>query len=267
MTMTVFVTGATSGFGDAIARRFARDGARVIAAGRRKERLDALRQDLGERVFPIVLDVRDRDAVFEAVAALPADFAAIDVLVNNAGLALGLEPAYEAKIEDWETMVDTNIKGLLYCTRAILPGMVQRKGGHVVNMGSTAAEFPYPGGNVYGATKAFVYQFSLNLRADLLGTPVRVTDIEPGLVGGSEFSKVRFHGDQGKADKIYEGADALTPEDIADAVHWVTTRPSRVNINSVAMMPVTQAFGPLAVKRSTSPDAPPAPPPPTSKSH
>jgi 3-hydroxy acid dehydrogenase/malonic semialdehyde reductase len=247
--MIVFVTGATSGFGAAIARRFAGDGALVIATGRRKDRLDALREELGERLLPVVLDVRNRQAVDQALASLPPEFSAIDLLVNNAGLALGLEPAHQASIEEWETMVDTNIKGLLYCTRAILPGMVERQRGHIVNIGSTAAEFPYPGGNVYGATKAFVYQFSLNLRADLLGTPVRVTDIEPGMVSGSEFSKVRFRGDQTRADQIYEGADPLTADDIADAVHWVATRPARVNINSVALMPVSQAFGPLAISR------------------
>lgn len=249
--MTAFVTGATSGFGAAIARRFAADGARVIAAGRRKERLDALRLELGDNMLPLVLDVRDREAVYAAVAGLPAQFAGVDLLVNNAGLALGLEPAHQARIEEWERMVDTNIKGLLYCTRAILPGMVERNRGHVVNIGSTAAEFPYPGGNVYGGTKAFVYQFSLNLRADLLGTPVRITDIEPGMVGGSEFSKVRFRGDQAKAETIYAGTEPLTPEDVADAVHWVATRPAHVNINAVSMMPVCQAFGPLAIKRNS----------------
>lgn len=252
MTNTVFVTGATAGFGAAIARRFAKEGARVIVSGRRKERLDALRQELGDRILPIELDVRDREAVYKAVENLPSEFAAIDILVNNAGLALGLEPAYQTRIEEWDTMVDTNIKGLLYCTRAILPGMVERKRGHVINLGSTAAEFPYPGGNVYGATKAFVYQFSLNLRADLLGTPVRVTDIEPGLVGGSEFSNVRFRGDDAKAAKMYEGTEALNPEDIADTVLWVASRPAHVNINAVSMMPVCQAFAPLAVKRTTA---------------
>ena len=250
--MTVLVTGATAGFGTAIARRFAQDGARIVATGRRADRLEALKSELGaENVTTLEFDVRDRAAAEKALASLEGEWAEVDVLVNNAGLALGLELAQEANLDDWETMVDTNVKGLLYCTRAILPGMVQRGRGHVVNLGSTAAEFPYPGGNVYGATKAFVYQFSLNLRADLVGTPVRVTDIEPGLCGGTEFSNVRFRGDDAKAAAMYAGADPITPEDVADAVHWAATRPARVNINAISMMPVTQAFGPLVVKRKT----------------
>ena len=248
--MIVLVTGATAGFGTAIARRFAADGARVIAAGRRAERLEALKAELGaDKVLPLVLDVRDRAAVMKAVEELPAEWAAVDVLVNNAGLALGLEPAQKADLDDWDTMVDTNVKGLMYLTRALLPGMIERQRGHVINLGSTAGEWPYPGGNVYGATKAFVRQFSLNLRADLFGTPVRVTDIQPGLVGGTEFSNVRFHGDDAKAGAVYEGADALTPDDIADAIHWVATRPARVNVNMLQVMPVAQSFGPLRVHK------------------
>ena len=252
MAITVLVTGATAGFGMAIARRFAEDGARIVATGRRADRLEALQAELGvEHVKTLEFDVRDRAAAEKALASLEGEWAEVDVLVNNAGLALGLELAQDANLDDWETMVDTNVKGLLYCTRAILPGMVKRGRGHVVNLGSTAAEFPYPGGNVYGATKAFVYQFSLNLRADLVGTPVRVTDIEPGLCGGTEFSNVRFRGDDAKAAAMYAGADPITPEDVADAVHWAATRPARVNINAISMMPVTQAFGPLVVKRKS----------------
>jgi 3-hydroxy acid dehydrogenase/malonic semialdehyde reductase len=247
--MIVFVTGASAGFGAAIARRFAADGARIVAAGRRRERLEALRAELGDTVLPLALDVRDRGAVERAVAGLPSGFAEVDVLVNNAGLALGLGPAQQADLDDWDLMVDTNIKGVMYCTRALLPGMIERGRGHVINIGSTAGEFPYPGGNVYGATKAFVYQFSLNLRADLLGTPIRVTDVEPGLSGGTEFSKVRFKGNDARASSVYEGATPLTPDDIADAVHWVATRPLRVNVNSLQLMPVVQAFGPFAVQR------------------
>lgn len=248
--MIVFVTGATAGFGAAIARRFAADGARIIAAGRRAERLEALRAELGaDRVLPLVLDIRDRAAIAAAVDGLDGAWSEVDVLVNNAGLALGLEPAQAANLDDWDAMIDTNCRGLVTMTRALLPGMVARNRGHVVNIGSTAGEFPYPGGNVYGATKAFVRQFSLNLRADLFGTAVRVTDIEPGLVGGTEFSNVRFKGDDTRAEAIYTNANALNPDDIADAVHWVATRPGRVNVNTLQVMPVTQSFGPLRVHR------------------
>ncbi|MCP3059153.1 SDR family oxidoreductase [Myxococcus sp. K38C18041901] len=249
--MNVLVTGATAGFGLAIARRFIQEGARVIATGRRTELLEKVRAELGERLLPVTLDVTDREAVKRVVDGLPAEFAEVDVLVNNAGLALGLEPAQSAKLEDWEVMVDTNVKGLMYCTHAVLPGMVARNRGHIVNMGSVAADYPYPGGNIYGATKAFVQQFSLNLRADLLGTAVRVTDIEPGLVGGTEFSNVRFRGDDTRAASVYANTQPLTPEDIADTVHWVATRPAHVNINVMSLMPVAQAFGPLAVKRQS----------------
>jgi 3-hydroxy acid dehydrogenase / malonic semialdehyde reductase len=247
----VLVTGASSGFGAAITRRFAADANQVIAVGRRQDRLDALAREIGrERVHPLVLDVRDRNAVTAAIDQLPDELAQISVLVNNAGLALGLEPAHNAKLDAWDEMVDTNVKGVMYLTRAVLPGMVARNRGHVINMGSIAGVYPYPGGNVYGASKAFVRQFSLNLRADLSGTKVRVTDIEPGLVGGTEFSAVRFGGDAERAAKMYQGADALTPEDVAEAVHWVANLPARVNINTLEMMPVTQTFGALVVNRT-----------------
>jgi len=249
--MIVFVTGATSGFGEAITRRFAANGHKVIATGRRKERLRALQLDLGaELIYPLALDVRDRRAVEAAIRGLPQDWAAVDVLVNNAGLAAGLELAHQANLESWDSMVDTNIKGVLYTTHALLPGMVSRRRGHVVNIGSTAGTYPYQGGNVYGATKAFVRQFSLNLRADLAGTQVRVTDIEPGLVGGSEFSVVRYGGDAERAAKLYERADPLVPDDIAETVYWVATLPGRVNINAIEMMPVSQSFGGLLVHRA-----------------
>jgi 3-hydroxy acid dehydrogenase/malonic semialdehyde reductase len=247
--MIILVTGATAGFGAAIARIFAKDGARIIAVGRRVERLDALAAELGrDKVLPLALDVRDTAAITAAVEGLAPEWAGIDLLVNNAGLALGLEPAQRANLSDWETMIDTNTKGLVAMTRAVLPGMVERDRGHIINIGSTAGEWPYPGGNVYGATKAFVRHFSLNLRADLFGTQVRVTDVEPGLVGGTEFSNVRF-GDDAKAAAVYQGTDALTPEDIADAVHWVATRPARVNVNTLQVMPVCQSFGPLRVNK------------------
>jgi 3-hydroxy acid dehydrogenase / malonic semialdehyde reductase len=249
--MIVFVTGASAGFGAVIARRFASDGAKLVICGRRTERLENLKTELGKaRVHVLTLDVREREAVAKAVAGLPREFAEIDLLVNNAGLALGMEPAQRANLDDWDRMVDTNIKGLMYVTRAVLPAMVQRNRGHVINIGSTAASWPYAGGNAYGGTKAFVRQFSLNLRADLAGTRVRVTDIAPGLVGGTEFSNVRFHGDDAKAQKVYDNTDPLTPDDVADAVHWAATRPERVNINSIELMPVYQSFAGLSVHRT-----------------
>ncbi|GAB4349058.1 MAG: bifunctional NADP-dependent 3-hydroxy acid dehydrogenase/3-hydroxypropionate dehydrogenase YdfG [Gammaproteobacteria bacterium] len=249
--MIVLITGATAGFGLAMARRFVARGDKVIASGRRKERLDALSAELGSQCLPLVLDVTDRAAVESSLRNLPAGFAEIDVLVNNAGGALGLEPAYATNLDDWDQMVDTNIKGLMYCTRVVLEGMVTRNRGHIVNIGSVAGKFPYPGGNVYGACKAFVHQFSLNLRCDLLGTAVRVTNIEPGLCGGTEFSQVRFKGDTEKADAVYKGTQPLTAEDITDTVEWVVTRPPHVNINEVQLMPVCQAPGPLAIHRET----------------
>jgi 3-hydroxy acid dehydrogenase/malonic semialdehyde reductase len=169
--------------------------------------------------------------------------------VNNAGGAIGLDPAHEANLDDWDAMIKSNVNGLVYCTRLVLPMMVKRNRGHVINIGSTAAEWPYPGGNVYGAAKAFVHQFSNNLRADLLGTAIRVTDIQPGLAGGTEFSQVRFKGDEKRAAAVYEGTTPLVPEDIAEAVYWVATRPAHVNVNTMQIMPVCQAYGPLPVKR------------------
>ena len=216
--MIVLVTGATAGFGECITRRFIQQGHKVIATGRRQERLQELKDELGDNLYIAQLDVRNRAAIEEMLASLPAEWSNIDILVNNAGLALGMEPAHKASVEDWETMIDTNNKGLVYMTRAVLPGMVERNHGHIINIGSTAGSWPYAGGNVYGATKAFVRQFSLNLRTDLHGTAVRVTDIEPGLVGGTEFSNVRFKGDDGKAEKTYQNTVALTPEDVSEAV-------------------------------------------------
>lgn len=245
---TVLVTGATAGFGRAIARRLVGDGHRVIATGRRGDRLEELARELGERLLPRPLDVTDPGAVAGFPDALPADWARVDVLVNNAGLARGMGPAQEAEIADWDRMVATNVTGLIHMTRAFLPAMVERGEGIVINLGSTAGDYPYPGGNVYGATKAFVRQFTLNLRADLVGTGVRATDIEPGLVGGSEFSVVRL-GSEAAADKVYAGADALTPEDIAETVAWIVSLPPRVNVNRIELMPACQGPGPLVVKR------------------
>jgi 3-hydroxy acid dehydrogenase/malonic semialdehyde reductase len=248
-TLTVLVTGATAGFGEATAERFARDGARLVVVGRRIDRLEALAKRLGALapVHPLPLDVRDRAAVERALATLPADFAKVDVLVNNAGLALGLEPAHRASLDEWEEMIDTNNRGLVTVTRQILPGMVERGRGHVVNVGSVAGTYPYPGGNVYGATKAFVHQFSLNLRADLVGSGVRVTCVEPGMAE-TEFSLVRLK-DAEKAKAVYQGVTPLVGADVADAIHWVVTRPPHVNVNVLEMMPEAQAFSPFTVKR------------------
>ena len=253
MEHTVLVTGATAGFGEATARRFLAQGHKVIALGRRTERLEALKASLPadqqKKLLTLAVDVCDSAKVDHLAAALPAEFAKVSVLVNNAGLALGLEPAHQAVLSDWDRMIDTNIKGLVHMTRAILPGMVERKHGHVINLGSVAANYPYPGGNVYGGTKAFVKQFSLNLRADLLGTPVRVTCVEPGMCAGTEFSNVRFKGDDGKAESVYSGVQALSADDIAETIFWSATLPSHMNINVLEVMPVQQASAPFSVHR------------------
>ncbi|MEW5289395.1 MULTISPECIES: bifunctional NADP-dependent 3-hydroxy acid dehydrogenase/3-hydroxypropionate dehydrogenase YdfG [Erwinia] len=248
--MIVFVTGATAGFGESITRRFIAQGHKVIATGRRSERLQALKDELGENVYTLQLDVRNRAGIDAALHSLPAEWRDIDVLVNNAGLALGMAPAHQASIDDWEAMIDTNNKGLVFMTRAILPAMVERNVGHIINIGSTAGNWPYAGGNVYGATKAFVRQFSLNLRTDLHGTALRVTDIEPGLVGGTEFSNVRFKGDSDKADSVYDGTEPLTAEDVTEAVFWVASLPKHVNINTLEMMPVGQTLAGLKVHKA-----------------
>lgn len=247
--MVVFVTGATAGFGEAIAERFIADGHRVVATGRRLEKLQALRERLGERLLPLQLDVTDAEAVAALPRTLPEPFAGVTVLVNNAGLALGMAPAQRVDLEDWTRMIDTNVTGLVRVTHALLPGMVERNEGHVINIGSTAGNWPYAGGNVYGASKAFVRQFSLNLRADLIGTKLRVTNIEPGMVGGTEFSTVRFKGDAKTAASRYEGITCLTAGDIAEAVAWVSNLPAHVNINSLEVMPVAQSFSPLNLRK------------------
>ncbi|RAK67867.1 NAD(P)-dependent oxidoreductase [Phenylobacterium kunshanense] len=242
------VTGATSGFGEAMTRRLVAGGAKVIATGRRADRLRALAADLGEQVLTRELDVRSAASIDALLPSLPAEFAAIDVLYNNAGLALGLGKAHEANLDDWTTMIDTNVTGLVRITRAVLPGMVARNRGDVMNISSVAATYPYPGGNVYGATKAFVRQFSLNLRADLLGTKVRVTSIEPGMAE-TEFSVVRFKGDEGAAGKVYQGVHAMSADDVALVCEQVLRLPAHINVNTLELMPVQQAFSPFAVDR------------------
>ena len=242
------VTGATSGFGDAVARRIVAGGGRVIAVGRREERLATLGHELGDRLHPLKLDLTDRDAIAAAMADLPGEFTAVDILFNNAGLALGLESAQNGRLDQWRQMIATNVTAVTELVHAVLPGMVERGRGDIVNMSSVAATYPYPGGNIYGATKAFVRQFSLNLRADVVGTGVRVTSVEPGMCD-TEFSFVRFDGDAAAADKVYADMTPLSADDIADTVVWILQQPRHVNVNAIELMPMQQAFGPFAVKR------------------
>ncbi|MBL8034239.1 MAG: SDR family NAD(P)-dependent oxidoreductase [Leptospiraceae bacterium] len=250
ITRTAFVTGASSGFGAAIARRLAERGMKLILLARRSERLQKLASELGVPAHTIACDIRDNAAVKSALQNLPAKFRDIDILVNNAGLALGLESADKTDWADWLQMIDTNCTALAYLTRLVVVGMVERRRGHIINMGSVAGHYAYPGGNVYGASKAFVEQFSRGLRADLAGHKIRVTHIAPGLAGGSEFSQVRFHGDEQKAQAVYENTQPLMPADIAECVDWVIHLPEHVNINSIELMPTCQAAGPLAVHRN-----------------
>lgn len=251
MRKVVMITGASSGFGEAAARRFAQDGCSLILAARSLNKLQALADSLAGQcsVYVAALDVTRQDSVDAFFAALPDTHRAIDVLVNSAGLALGLEPAHRADFRDWETMIDTNVTGLLRVTRAVLPGMVERNTGHVINIGSTAGNWPYPGGNAYGATKAFVQNFSRALRADLLGKHVRVSNIEPGM-SDTNFSTVRFKGDAARADKVYEGTRPLSADDVAQIIHWVNSVPAHVNINTLEVMPTCQAWSALSVNRS-----------------
>ncbi|OBV28776.1 NAD(P)-dependent oxidoreductase [Helicobacter sp. CLO-3] len=241
--MVVLITGASAGFGRACAQKFVANGDKVIATARRKEELESLQSELGEQNLAIIAhDITDIEGLKPKLdSTLKARGWDIDVLVNNAGLALGLAPAQECDINDWERMIEVNVLALVRLTHFVLPSMVARKKGHIINIGSIAGSYPYPGSTVYGATKAFVKQFSLNLRADLYSKNIRVSDIEPGLAGGSEFSLVRFKGDKAKADSVYEGATPLTPQDIAEAVCWVAHLPMHVNINRLEMMPTCQA--------------------------
>ncbi|MEW8437040.1 MAG: SDR family oxidoreductase [Candidatus Thiodiazotropha taylori] len=255
MKKRVLITGASSGFGEACARRFSEAGDDLVLCARRMDRLQALSDELSGNSEVVIqtLDVTDPQALEGFLEALPQASREIDVLVNNAGLALGLQPAHEADLQDWQTMVDTNIKGLMHMTRLILPGMVQRRRGHIINIGSVAASWPYPGGNAYGATKAFVQQFSRGLKADLVGIPLRVTNIEPGLAE-TEFSLVRMKGDAQQAADVYQGTQPLTGPDIAEIVYWVTALPPHVNINALEVMPVCQAWSPFAVDRTLGKD-------------
>ncbi|QOD12568.1 SDR family NAD(P)-dependent oxidoreductase [Psychrobacter sp. 28M-43] len=247
--MNILITGASAGFGKALAERLVANGHRVIGCARRLDKLNALAETLGEAFLPVVMDVSDTAAIPQIIADLPDDFKQIDVLVNNAGLALGTEPAHKASLDDWMRMTDTNIKGLMALTHAVLPAMVARDSGYIINVGSIAGNWPYFGGNVYGATKAFVKQFSLNLRADLIGAQVRVTNLEPGNVAGTEFSNVRYHGDNDKAAKVYDGFKTMTGEDIGDILLWLIESPAHINVNRLEVMPVAQTYNGLTIAK------------------
>lgn len=249
MQRTALVTGATAGFGAAICRTLIENDYRVIGTGRRVARLEQLQQELGENFHFLAFDISDRQATEDAFHSLPANWQSIDLLVNNAGLGLGLESADKASLDDWMQMIDTNIKGLVTITRLVLPQMVEHNSGHIINLGSIAGTYPYPGGNVYGGTKAFIKQFSLNLRADLAGTQIRVSNVEPGLCGGTEFSNIRFKGDDARAKKLYENVEYVSPQDIANIVLWLNQQPEHVNINRIEVMPTAQTFAPLNVAR------------------
>ncbi|MGN0902275.1 MAG: SDR family NAD(P)-dependent oxidoreductase [Succinivibrio sp.] len=246
---TVLVTGASAGFGLATVKLLAAKGYLVIAAARRIEKLKTLADELGDSVYPLELDVTDKKAVTSIEDRLPEKFKNIDVLVNNAGLAKGQDKAFEADFDDFKTMIDTNISGLVNVTRTLLPKMVKNNRGYVINLGSTAGSWPYTGGNVYGGTKAFVEQFSRNLRCDLAGTAVKVTVIKPGLCSDTEFSNVRFNGDLAKVEAVYKDTKSILPEDIANTILWLVEGPSHLNINEIEMMPVCQCYGGLAVTR------------------
>ena len=247
---TIFITGASSGFGEATARKFSSEGHRLILLARRREKLIDLAHQLdGENKCHLIsADVRDKQEVENALSGLPEEYRSIDVLVNNAGLALGLGPAEDASLKDWEIMVDTNIKGVIYLTKAVLPGMIRRGHGQIINIGSVAGSWPYPGGNVYGSTKAFVQQFSRNLRSDLSGKNIRVSLVEPGM-SETEFSLIRFEGDQEKAKAVYRSMNPLSADDIAETVFWICSMPAHVNVNQIELMPIAQAWAPFSVYR------------------
>lgn len=249
MSGTILITGATSGFGHATARRFIREGWKVIGTGRRAERLEALAAELGSAFHGVAFDITDEHATAKALAALPESFRDIDILVNNAGLALGTAPAPQVPLKDWQTMVNTNITGLLNVTHLLLPTLIERKG-IVVNLSSVAAHWPYAGGNVYAGTKAFLRQFSLGLRSDLHGKGVRITSIEPGMCE-TEFTLVRTGGNQGASDNLYKGVNPITADDIANTIHWVASQPKHININSLELMPVNQSFAGFQVHRES----------------
>lgn len=248
MPKTVMITGATGDFGKAFAKRFAEAGCKIIIHGRNADKVHALIDELGSPCHPVVFDITDKDATIREIKNIPDDFKNIDLLINNAGGAFGQGKAQDAPLEDWERMIEINNTALVRITNLILPGMTERKSGHIINIGSTAGNYPYPGGHVYCAAKAFTKQFSLSIRADLAGTNVRVTNIEPGMVE-TQFSLVRFKGDQDKADAVYANTAPLKAEDVAESVFWAATLPPHMNINRIELMPTSQSFGALAVER------------------
>lgn len=247
--MSVLVTGASAGFGRAIAKKFANNGHKVIAVARREEKLESLKDEI-KNCQIIACDICNRDELLRGFESLDKDYKDVDILINNAGLALGIAKAQNCEFDDWDRMIEVNIKALSFITHYFLPKMIENKNGHIINIGSIAGTYPYPGGNVYGATKAFVKQFSLNLRADVAGSGVRVSNIEPGLSSDSEFSLVRFKGDSKKVEELYRDSNALKPEDIAESVYFVANMPKHVNINSIELMPTSQSFAALDVYRS-----------------
>lgn len=252
MTKTALITGASVGIGRATALVLAEAGYQLVLLARRLDKLEALQSELPVNAHLIACDINDHTALDQELLNLPTEFRDVDVLVNNAGLALGLNPADQIDWLDWQTMIQTNCVSLAYLTHKLLPAMVARNRGHVINLGSIAGSYAYRGGNAYGATKAFVAQFSKNLRADLLGKQIRVTNLAPGMIGNTEFSLVRFHGDKGSADAVYQDCEALSPEDIAETIRWVVSLPEHVNINEIELMPTCQAAGGLAVSKTSA---------------
>lgn len=247
--MNILITGASSGFGLEATKLFIQHGHTVIGLARRHDKLLEMKKSLGENFYPLTADMQNLESVREGIENLPEPFDTIDVLINNAGLALNLKPAFDVDFNDWQTMIDVNIRGLSYITHLVLPQMVTRNDGYIINISSTAGNYPYYGSNIYGPTKAFVTSFSMNLRADLVGKNIRVTNVEPGLCSDTEFSNIRFKGDDDRAASVYENVEAVTGKEIADILYWLTTQPKHVNINRIEVMPTMQTFAGLTVAK------------------
>lgn len=247
--MNILITGASSGFGLEATKLFIANGHTVIGLARRHEKLMEIKAELGDNFYPLTADMQNLESIAEGIENLPEPFNQIDVLINNAGLALGLEPAFKASFSDWQTMIDVNIRGLSYITHLVLPQMVARNDGYIINISSTAGNYPYYGSNIYGPTKAFVSSFSQNLRADLVGKNIRVSNVEPGLCSDTEFSNIRFKGDDERAESVYADVEAVTGKEIADIIYWLTTQPKHLNVNSIEIMPTMQTFAGLTVHK------------------